>query len=53
MWFNGFGQTETRVTGPFVPEPSASEFEMASERYKSFEYSGIDPIVAELIQNRG
>jgi hypothetical protein len=26
---------------------------MASERYKSFEYSSIDPIAAELIQNRG
>lgn len=51
--FNDFGQTEIRVAEPLVPEPSAFEFEMANESYKSFEYLGIDPIAAELIQNRG
>jgi hypothetical protein len=51
--FNDLGQTEIRVAEPIVPEPSAFEFEMAYERYKSFKYSGIYPIAAELIQNSG
>jgi hypothetical protein len=51
--FNDFRQTEVRVAEPLVPEPSSFEFEMAFESYKSFEYSGIDPIATELIPNRG
>jgi len=50
--FNDFRRTEVRVAEPLVPEPSVFEFEVAFEMYKIFEYSGIDPIAAELIQNR-
>jgi hypothetical protein len=38
---------------PFVPEPSASEFEVAVGKLKSYEYPGVYQIPAELIQAGG
>jgi hypothetical protein len=49
----GVRQTEMHTAEPFVPEPSASEVEVAigmSKRYKS---PGVDQIPAELIQAGG
>ena len=47
------GQTEIHTTDPLVPEPSASEFELAIDRLKSDKTPGIDQIPAELIKAGG
>jgi hypothetical protein len=38
---------------PFVPEPGASEAEVAVGKLKSYKSPGVDQIPAELIQARG
>jgi hypothetical protein len=47
------GQTEIHTAEPLVPEPSASEVELAIDKLKSHKLLGIDQIPAELIKVRG
>jgi hypothetical protein len=49
----GVRQTETHTAEPFVPEPSASEFEVAIGRLKIYKFLGLDQIPVELIQAGG
>jgi len=44
------GQAETHTAGSLVPEPSASEFELAIDKQKSHKSPGFDQIPAELIK---
>ena len=44
------GQAEIHTAEPLVPEPSASEVELAINKLKSHNSSGIDQIWAELIK---
>jgi len=44
------GQAEIHTTEPLVPEPSASEVELAIDKLKSHKSPGIDQIPAELIK---
>jgi len=46
-------QTETHTAEPLVPEPSAFEDELATEKLKSHKSPGIDQIPAELIEAGG
>jgi len=46
----GVGQAEIHTAEPPVPEPSASEFELAIDNLKSHKSPGIDQIPAELIK---
>ena len=46
-------QKEVHTAEPLVPEPSASEFELAIEELKSHKSPGIDQIPAELIKAGG
>jgi len=48
MW-----QTEKHSAEPLVPEPSASEYEMAIEKLQRHKSSGNDQIPAELIKAWG
>jgi len=43
------GQAEIHTAEPLVPEPSASEVELAIDKLKSHKLPGIDQILAELI----
>ena len=45
-----FGQAEMHTAEPLVPEPSASEFELAIDKLKSHKWPGNDQIPAELIK---
>ena len=45
-------ETEIHTAEPLIPEPSASEFELAIEKLKSHESPGIDQIPAEPIKAR-
>jgi len=47
------GQAEIHTAEPLVPEPSASEVELAIENLKSHKSPGIDQIVAEPIKAGG
>jgi len=47
---NDVRQTEIHTTEPLVPEPRASDFELAVEKLKSHKSPGIDQIPAELIK---
>jgi hypothetical protein len=47
---NDVRQTEIRSAETLVPEPSASEVEMAIEKLKRHKSPGIDQIPAEFIQ---
>jgi len=47
---NDVRQTEIHTAEPLVPEPSASEIELAIEKPKSHKSPGIDQIPAELIK---
>jgi len=38
---------------PLIPEPSASEVELAIDKLKSHKLAGIDQILAELIKTGG
>jgi hypothetical protein len=49
----GVRQTEMHTAEPFVPEPSASEVEVANWKLKRYKSPGIDQIPAELIQAGG
>jgi len=44
------GQAEIHTAEPLVPEPSASEVELAIDKLKSHKSSGIDQIPAGLIK---
>ena len=46
-------QKETHTAKPLVPEPNASEFELAVEKLKSDNLPGIEQIPAELIKAGG
>jgi hypothetical protein len=43
----------TNTAEPLVPEPSAFEVEMATEKFKRYKSQGIDQIPAELIKAGG
>ena len=47
------GQTEIYTAEPLVPDPSASEVELAIDKLKSHKSPGIDQIPAELIKVGG
>ena len=47
---NDVRQTEIHTAEPAVPEPSASEFELAIEKLKSHKSPDTDQILAELIR---
>jgi len=47
------GQAEIHTTKPLVPEPCASEFELAIDKLKSHKSPGTDQIPAELIKAGG
>ena len=47
------GQAEIHAAKPLVPEPSASEVELAIDKLKSHKSPGIDQIPAELIKAGG
>ena len=47
------GQAEIHRAEPLVPEPSASEFELAIDKLKSHKSPGTDQIPAELIKVGG
>jgi hypothetical protein len=49
----GVRQTEMHTAEPFVPEPSASEVEVAIGELKRYKSPGVDLIPAELIQAVG
>jgi hypothetical protein len=46
----GVRQTEKHTAEPFVPDPSASEFEVAIGKLKIYKSPGFDQIPTELIQ---
>jgi len=47
------GQAEIQTAEPLVPEPSASEVELAIDKLKSHKSPGIDQIPSELIKAGG
>jgi len=47
------GQAEIHTAEPLIPEPSASEFELAIDKLKNHKSPGIDQIPAELIKAGG
>ena len=47
------GQAEIHTAEPLVPEPSASEVELAIDKIKSHKSPGTDQIAAELIKAGG
>jgi hypothetical protein len=49
----GIRQTEIQTAEPFVPEPSASEVEVAIGKLKSCKSPGVDQNPAELLQAGG
>jgi sorting nexin-29 len=49
----GVRQTEIHTAEPFVPEPSASEVEVAVRKLKRYKSPGVDQIPAQLIQAGG
>jgi hypothetical protein len=50
---NDVRQTEINTEEPLVPEPSATEVELAIDKLKSHKSSSIDQIQAELIKAGG
>jgi hypothetical protein len=50
---NDIRQTEIHTSEPVIPEPSASDIELAIEKLKSQKSPGIDQIPAELIKAVG
>jgi hypothetical protein len=51
--FKDVGQAEIHIAEPLVPDPSASEVELAIDKLKRHKSSGIDQIPAELIKVGG
>ena len=49
-WGKDVGQAEIHTAELLVPEPSASEVELAIDKLKSHKSPGIDQIPAELIK---
>jgi hypothetical protein len=49
----GIRENEIHTAEPFVPEPSAAEFEVAIRKMKRYKAPGSEQIPAELIQARG
>jgi hypothetical protein len=49
----GVRQNETHTAEPFVPEPSASEVEVATGKLKMYKSASVDQIPAEMIQTGG
>jgi hypothetical protein len=49
----GIRQTKIHTAEPFVPEPSATELEVAIRKMKRYKEPGSDQILAELIQAGG
>jgi hypothetical protein len=49
----GIKQTEIHTAEPFVPKPTAAEFEVAIRKTKRYKAPGSDQIPAELIQAQG
>ena len=47
------GQAEIHKADPLVPEPSATEVELAIDKLKSHKSPGIDQILAEQIKAEG
>ena len=47
---NDIRQAEIHTVEPLVPEPSATEVELAIEKLKNYKSPGIDQIPAELIK---
>jgi len=47
-WVNDVRQTEIHTAEPLVPEPSASDVELAIDKLKRHKSQGIDQIPAEL-----
>ena len=47
------GQAEIHTAEPLVPEPSASEVELAIDKLKSYKWPGFDEIPAEPIKAGG
>ena len=52
-WVKDVGQAEIHTAEPLVPEPSASEVELAIAKLKSHKSPGTDQIPAELIKAGG
>ena len=50
---NDVRQTEVHTAEPLMPEPSASEVELAIEKLKSHKLPGIDQVPPELIKAGG
>jgi len=50
---NDVRQTEIHIAEPLVPEPSASDIELAIEKLKSHKSPGTDQIPTELIKAGG
>ena len=53
MWLRMLGRQKYTTAEPLVPEPSASEFELAIDKLKSHKSPGIDQIQADLIEAGG
>jgi hypothetical protein len=49
----GVRQTEIHIAEPFVPQPSASDLEVAIGRPKRYKSPGVDQIQAEMFQAGG
>jgi hypothetical protein len=49
----GIRQTEIQTAEPFVPEPCATQVEVAIKKLKRYRLPGSDQIPAELIQAGG
>jgi hypothetical protein len=49
----GVRQTEMHTAKPFLPEPSASEVEVAVGKLKRYKSQGVEQILAKLIQVGG
>jgi hypothetical protein len=52
-WDGGIRQTQMYTAEPFVPEPSASEVEVAIGKLKRYKSPGVHKIPAELIEAEG